>query len=230
MWNWLIPSAQAASPKPLGPGETPPPETPTAGEVDKVIHKAKEMCLDIVTVTTEAIRASDAHYGPVFNTLMTPQTGILAASFLFSGNLNSRKEEEMLLELMGVLVRCSRQRNLVKGITHMLLKTAEDQVASAGGKVIPGAVSPAILEELTVIVKDLAWESRDLLSFSSQYPNHIKVKDDPDAELSDLLEKWAGIEELQASEQQAPQPGGSGDPLVEESEDKGKGKEKETDV
>ncbi len=77
----------------------------------------------------------------------------------------------------------------------MLLKTEENQfAATVGGEVPPGGVSKALVELLTVIVKDLAWEERDHLTFSSQYPNHIKVKEDPDVQLSQLLETWASLQ------------------------------------
>ena len=55
-------------------------------------------------------------------------------------------------------------------------------------------MSKALLQGLTVVVKDLAWQDRDHLGFSSQYPNHIMVKEDPDStDLSQLLDKWTAM-------------------------------------
>ncbi|OCT51511.1 hypothetical protein CLCR_09106 [Cladophialophora carrionii] len=192
MWNWMIPSVKAA---PKGNDDTNDRAgTPKRHETDQIIREAKEMCLEIVSTTTRILSTADAAFGPVFNTLLTAQTAILAASFLLSGNLTSAGEEGMLLQIMHILVRCSRQRNLVKGVTHMLLKTAEDQLAANQDGAVPaGGVSKAVVEQLSIIVKDLAWEKRDHLSFSSQYPNHVMVKEDPDVQLSQLLESWADL-------------------------------------
>ena len=138
---------------------------------------------------------------------MTAQTAILAVSFLLSGNLDSAKEEDILLQVMRILVKCSRHRYLTKGVTQMLLKTAEDQFAAdKGGKVSPGGVSGALVEQLTVIVKDLAWDEREYLSFSSRYPNYVKAKEEEDVGLSQLLENWASLQ-LQEEEEEAAQAG-----------------------
>jgi hypothetical protein len=192
VWNWMIPSVKEAAEENAG-------STERSGsgdhdEADEIVRIAKDTCLQIVSDTTRVLVAADAAFGPVFNTLLTAQTGILAASFLLSGNLISTREEDMLLQIMHILVRCSRQRNLVKGVTRMLLKTAETQfAANKDGAVSPGGVSEAVVEQLTEIVKDLAWEERDHLSFSSHYPNHIIVKEDPDVRLSQLLDDWAKL-------------------------------------
>ncbi|OAL21184.1 hypothetical protein AYO22_08147 [Fonsecaea multimorphosa] len=200
MWNWTIPPPLSASkPKTVPEQDSASAnasETLSSGqdELDQVTREAKDMCMPITRVTTRIIQRSDAIFGPRFFTVLTPQSGILAASFLLSGNLGSEVEEDLLLEIMRVLVRCSRQRQLVKGVTHMLLKTAEDKVAAAGdGPTPPGGVSQSLLEKLTVIVKDIAWEGQEHLTFSSKYPNHILIKEDPDTELSTLLEKWADM-------------------------------------
>ncbi|EXJ68033.1 uncharacterized protein A1O5_08648 [Cladophialophora psammophila CBS 110553] len=199
MWNWTIPPPPSASKPNAEPeqrsatGTSPDAPIPGQDELDQIAREAKEMCMEIASVTVRIIRAFNASFGHRFFTVLTPQSGILAASFLLSGNLHSADEEELLLDIMRVLVRCSRQRQLVKGITHMLLKTAEDKVVAAGNGDTPppGGVSKSLLEQLTVIVKDIAWEGQEHLTFSSKYPNHILVKEDPDTELSLLLEKWA---------------------------------------
>ena len=203
----MMPSVKATSQATAEPGESP--DSTVQDEADTVIREAREMCLEIVATTTRVLTAADASFGPIFNTLLTAQSGILAASFLLSGNLKSAEEEELLLQIMRILVRCSRQRNLVKGVTHMLLKTAEDQYAATqGGDVPPGGVSSAVVERLIVIVKDLAWEQQDHLSFSSQYPNHVTVKEDPDVQLSQFLETMAN---LQVQEDDPPDGAGDDD-------------------
>ncbi|OAP60583.1 hypothetical protein AYL99_05585 [Fonsecaea erecta] len=195
LWNWTIPPPPSASkPNNVPENDSATGKSPGRDELDQITREAKEKCMQIVTVTIRIIQKSDAVYGPRFFTVLTPQSGILAASFLLSGNLNSEVEEELLLEVMRVLVGCSRQRQLVKGVTHMLLKTAEDKLAAAGdGPTPPGGVSKPLLEKLTVIVKDIAWAGQEHLTFSSKYPNHVLIKEDPDTELSSLLEKWADM-------------------------------------
>ncbi|OAG41676.1 hypothetical protein AYO21_04140 [Fonsecaea monophora] len=201
LWNWTIPLPQSATKPNAEPtqdsaaaGTESATRRPSQDELAQVTRETKDMCLQITTVTIHIIQRAGSRYGPRFFTVLTPQSGILAASFLLSGNLDSVVEEELLLEIMRVLVGCSRQRQLVKGITHMLLKTAEDKVAAVGdGPAPPGGVSQALLEKLTVIVKDLAWAGHEHLTFSSKYPNHILIKEDPDTELSQLLEKWADM-------------------------------------
>jgi hypothetical protein len=194
LWNWMIPSVSANAQQMRAPDN--PAETADREEAERIIRIAKEMCLKLATVTTEILVAADASFGPIFNTLVTPQSGIVVVSFLLSGNLDSAQEEEMLLQIMRILVRCSRNRNLVKGVTHMLLKMAADQgmANSKDSESTPaGGVSQDLLNRLTFLVKDLAWEQCDHLSFSSQYPNHVNAKDDPNEELSGLLESWAEL-------------------------------------
>ena len=188
----MIPSAPASS-RPAG--ESPENVTTVEDErTQKIVREAKDKGLEIVSILTRILAATDASYGPVFNTVMTPQSGIVAVSFLLSGNLHSPREEDMLLEIMKILVRCSRQRNLVKGVTHMLLKTAVDQAPTGKDAETPaGGVSVALVDRLRTIVEDLAWEKSDYKSFSSQYPNQVKIKEDPELDLSHLLDKWANL-------------------------------------
>jgi hypothetical protein len=192
VWNGMIPPVKPAAEE--NDGSTERSGTGDHDEADEIVRIAKDMCLQIVSDTTRVLVAADAAFGPVFNTLLTAQTGIVAASFLLSGNLVSTREEDMLLQIMHILVRCSRQRNLVKGVTRMLLKTAETRfAANKDGAVSPGGVSEEVVEQLTEIVKDLAWEERDHLSFSSRYPNHVIVKEDPDVQLSQMLDNYAKL-------------------------------------
>jgi phenylpyruvate tautomerase PptA (4-oxalocrotonate tautomerase family) len=154
VWNGMIPPVKPAAEE--NDGSTERSGTGDHDEADEIVRIAKDMCLQIVSDTTRVLVAADAAFGPVFNTLLTAQTGIVAASFLLSGNLVSTREEDMLLQIMHILVRCSRQRNLVKGVTRMLLKTAETRfAANKDGAVSPGGVSEAVVEQLTEIVKDL---------------------------------------------------------------------------
>jgi hypothetical protein len=195
-WNWAAPPNPTSSP----PKNTTSTDDPGSSENDgaaTLSREARAKCLEIVSTTERILSAANARFGPVFNTLMMPQSGILAASFLLAGNIDSAREEHILLQIMGILVRCSRQRNLVKGVTHMLLKTSADQAAAhAGEETPPGGVSASLVERMTVVVEDLAWEEPDPRSFSSSYPNHVKVKGEPeeDVELSSMLEKWASLD------------------------------------
>lgn len=201
MWNWTIP--------PPSPTPTPPtdveagasshegPPHPVQTNLEEMTAKAKEECMEIASAVTRIIQEVDETYGPNFFSILTPQSGIVAASYLMSGNLTSEREEEMLLQIMRILVQCSRKWQLVRGVTRMLLKTAEDKSAAAedDGVVPPGGISKSLLEAMTAVVQDLSWEEgRDHLTFSSRYPNHILVRNDaPETSLSDLLEKWADM-------------------------------------
>lgn len=226
MWNWTIPPATA--PQTTTETDTnaqapshPSPPAPSREDLDRATAISKERCTDIVSRTVRIIQLSDSRFGPNQFSVLTPQSSILATSFLMSGNLTSPEAEEMLLQLMRILVQTSRKWQLLKGVTHMLLKTAEDKVAAAtpaargssqeavaaggGDGDGDGFVTKRLLEQLTVIVKDLAWEENDYLTFSSQYPNHILAKEDP-AALSDLLEQWADLALKEKDNPTAPAP------------------------
>ncbi|EXJ77649.1 hypothetical protein A1O3_09877 [Capronia epimyces CBS 606.96] len=210
MWNWTIPppsaARQHATASDVEAEVTSEGKEPTAQQMDEIRRKCKDMCFELTANTTQLYQTWYDKFPQTYFSMLMPQTGSVAASFLLSGNLKSAHEEDMLLQIMRVLVRSSPRWQMVKGITQMLLKTAEEKSKAADKE--EGGVSKALVEEMKEIVKDLGWEDTDHLNFSSQYPNYAIVREDPSAnvEMSQLLEKWAELaideKEVEATSEQ----------------------------
>lgn len=186
MWYWAISPPNTSSDPTSRSADT----RSKSNSTSKSLNTATAMCLDLAATIADLSQKFDSRYGPSFFSILMPQSGILAASFLLSGNLNSTREEEILLQIMRTLVQSARRWQLVRGVTHMLLVTAKDKIVPVGEHA-KGGVTPALYQELKVMVKDLAWNASEHVHFSSQYPNHISIKEDPTLEMSDLLERWA---------------------------------------
>ncbi|KIV89089.1 hypothetical protein PV10_08695 [Exophiala mesophila] len=170
-------------------------------------------CLSIVKLYADVMARFEERFGTKFFTLLTPQPGIFSASFLLTGHLYTSHEEELLLRIMRVLVHVATRNTLVKGVTQMLLKLAEEKVKAQTAQSSAltdkeaqdnavGQVSPKMFESMEMIVKELQWAPSDHLHFSSRYPNYIADKRDDAGQLSDLLEKWASlaIDEMEAED------------------------------
>lgn len=177
------------------------------GRRDQIVTK----CLSIVQSYAALMGRFDERFGPKFFTVLTPQPGIFSISFLLTGHLYTSHEEELLLQILRVLVHVASRNTLVRGVTQMLLKLAEEktkaQKAESGALTdkeaqenAPGQLTPKMFESMEIIVKELEWAPSDHLHFSSRYPNYTADKDDETTQLSDLLEKWASlaIDEMEA--------------------------------
>ena len=170
-------------------------------------------CLSIVELYADLMARFEERFGTKFFTLLTPQPGIFSASFLLTGHLYTSHEEELLLRIMRVLVHVATRNTLVKGVTQMLLKLAEEKIKAQTAQSSAltdkeaqdnavGQVTPKMFESMEMIVKDLQWAPSDHLHFSSRYPNYTADKRDDAGQLSDLLEKWASlaIDEMEAKD------------------------------
>jgi hypothetical protein len=229
MWYWTIPPPSTPPPPPDPQLEQSPASEPvTPEQIQEVRRKAKEVCLDITASIADLSLRFDAVYGPRFASMLTAQSSILATSFLLGGHLDSPREERLLLQLMRILVQCSRQRHLVRGVTQMLLQTAQQKVVPVDTEAAidnKGFITQAVLESMQEVVKDFAWQASEHLHFSSQYPNYTLIKEDPTLEMSDLLEQWAEVtldeKEAEAAPDQdrAPEP----EPEPESASGRGKG-------
>lgn len=174
-------------------------------KVQEVRTVALATCSQIVDTIVSIGRRFDDQYGPTYHSMLMPQSGIFCANFLLSGNLHSAHEEGLLLEITKILVQSSKRWQLVKGVTHMLLKGAEEKVKGQPNPLAerdddeqpvipaPGQLTREVFKSMELIVKDMAWSPSDYLHFSSRYPNYLVAKEDPTVELSNMLEQWAQL-------------------------------------
>lgn len=175
-------------------------------KVQEVRTVALATCSQIVDTIVSIGRRFDDQYGPTYHSMLMPQSSIFCANFLLSGNLHSTHEEGLLLEIMKILVQSSKRWQLVKGVTHMLLKGAEEKVKGQSNPLAerddddeqpfvpaPGELTREVFESMELIVKGMAWSPSDYLHFSSRYPNYLVAKEDPTVELSNMLEQWAQL-------------------------------------
>lgn len=208
LWNWTTPPASVTTNPPeedvryeSDPSRH---EKSDAERVQEVRSKALATCAEIVDNIVSLGRRFDDQYGPTYHSMLTPQSSIFCANFLLMGNLNSAHEEGLLLEIMKILVQSSKRWQLVKGVTHMLLKGAEEKVKAQPSPLVegddeqpiapvPGQLTQEVFESMDLIVRDMAWSPSDYLHFSSRYPNYLVAKEDPTVELSNMLEQWAQL-------------------------------------
>lgn len=230
LWHWVIPpkaAARRSSPSPERyEADSQLPYKPNADTIEEIRAKATDKCFQIIEATVAVIRRFDDQYGPSYFSMLGPQSGIYCVNFLLSNNLHSAHEEELLLQIMQTLVKASKRWQLVKGVTQMLLKVAEEKVKAQDSPILeeddetsgkapapPGQITREVFESMELIVKGMAWSPSDHLHFSSRYPNYLVAKEDTTTELSNMLERWAqlALEEIALREPGPPAVAGDTD-------------------